>query len=263
MLHQSGPTRRVNAMPGLTINRIRGATMALPPIIPTPPRVKDLTGRRFGRLTVLGLVGFHRETSGKRRPRFLCECDCGATHSALGTSLVAGMVKSCGCLVSEAARRNVVLANAASDALGRARFARHGMSRQPEHNAWQGMKQRCHNPRNKGYRHYGGRGIQVCERWRHSFDAFLEDMGLRPSDDHSLDRIDPDGNYEPGNVRWATLHDQANNRTDNHYVEFNGRRVSLAEAERLSGISQKVLWYRIHNQWPHDQLFTPVAKAAR
>jgi hypothetical protein len=125
------------------------------------------------------------------------------------------------------------------------------------------MKQRCHNPRNKGYRNYGGRGIEVCGRWRDSFDAFYSDMGARPSPRHSLERINNDGPYEPGNVRWATKVEQANNKRDSHRIIFGGRTMSLAEAERESGISQKVLWYRINKGWPESAWFLPVTGEKR
>lgn len=85
-------------------------------------------------------------------------------------------------------------------------------SRTPEYKAWIAMRQRCANPRASGYRHYGGRGIRVCDEWEHSFAAFLECVGPRPSPEHSIDRIDVDGHYEPGNVRWATINEQASNR---------------------------------------------------
>lgn len=91
--------------------------------------------------------------------------------------------------------------------------ARNPLARSPEYRAWDAMKSRCYNPKARGYAGYGGRGIAVCDRWRYSFENFLADMGERPSPEHSLDRIDNDGNYEPGNVRWATRSEQQRNRT--------------------------------------------------
>lgn len=100
---------------------------------------------------------------------------------------------------------------------------------------WQGMIRRCTNPSDVGYPRYGGRGIKVCKRWRLSFDAFLKDVGCRPSPDHSIDRIDNDGDYKPGNVRWATHQEQCLNKSNNLWVEIDGAIVRLAEGARLVG----------------------------
>ena len=100
--------------------------------------------------------------------------------------------------------------------------ATHGRSRTPEHRAWLHIKGRCHCPRDKSYANYGGRGITVCDRWRHSFENFLVDVGERPTRFHSIDRIDTNGHYEPGNVRWAVKVVQARNTRRNRVVEFRG-----------------------------------------
>lgn len=225
-------------------------------ILPVPPRVKDHTGSKFDRLTVIGFVGM--DSGVRPRPRFLCACDCGKMHTAQAVSLVKGYVRSCGCLQSECGRRNIRLAIDAGREVNRIRHTTHGMSHTPEHNAWTGMKQRCHNPRNKMYKHYGARGVTVCDRWRDSFENFLADMGPRPSAKHSIDRINVNGQYAPENCRWALAEIQANNRTDNHIVVYQGQRVSLSEAERLSGVSQKNLYYRSKKGWVGDKLFAPV-----
>ncbi len=113
------------------------------------------------------------------------------------------------------------------------------MSYTSEHKTWAGMKARCLNPNNKFWPNYGGRGITVCDRWLNSFEAFYEDMGPKPSPKHSIDRIDVNGNYEPGNVRWATDSEQMQNVRHNVRVTFQGDDVVLIEACRRAGIERK------------------------
>lgn len=158
----------------------------------TNPSYGDFTGRRFGRLVVLGRSHIH-----ERRWYWLCRCDCGVTRAIQGQSLQKGRSRSCGC------RRAETLVALKST---------HRQSYSAEYYAWQDMKARCSNPKVRSYRNYGARGIQVCERWQLSFDAFFADMGRRPSSQHSLDRIENDGNYEPGNCRWATRSEQRKNQ---------------------------------------------------
>lgn len=112
------------------------------------------------------------------------------------------------------------------------------------------MKQRCANPKNYAYSRYGGRGIIVCERWRSSFESFFSDLGPRPSAAHSLDRIDNNGNYEPGNVRWATREEQGNNKRNNRLFELNGETKSLKQWSREFGVGYKNLHKRISKGIP-------------
>lgn len=154
-------------------------------------------GARFGRWTVISEpFAAAPQPNGKRARKVKVRCDCG-TESAVHVAGLGGPTQSCGCLLSD---------------LVRERSTRHGMHKTPEYQAWAGMKGRCTNPKRKSWNDYGGRGITICDRWLHSFEAFLADVGPRPSERHSIDRIDVDGNYEPKNVRWATWSEQLRNQ---------------------------------------------------
>ena len=133
----------------------------------------------------------------------------------------------------------------------------------PEYKLWAGMIQRCYNPKRNVYRYYGGRGVQVCERWRRSFAAFLEDMGLRPSSFHSLDRINGDGDYEPANVRWATAIEQHRNRRKPRMVTAFGETRCVAEWSELLGVNRYTIYKRLDKGWSGESALGAPQKEAR
>lgn len=131
-------------------------------------------------------------------------------------------------------------------------------ARSTEYEIWAGIKQRTSNPKSKLYPYYGGRGIKMCARWRASFSEFLKDVGPRPSKRHSIDRENNNGHYEPGNVRWATRKEQAQNRRNAIKVSDNGREMCLREYCDLKGVPYKRVWRRLRDGWPlSDAVNTP------
>jgi hypothetical protein len=207
-------------------------------------KAKDLTGRRFGRLIAIGPVGIYKFSTGSY-VRWLCKCDCTGETVVISASLVGGHTTSCGCRLAEIKR----------DVWKNTRT--HGAAHKiPEYGVWGRMHSRCKNPSDPSYFRYGGRGINVCDRWK-DFANFSADMGLRPSSVHSIERIDNDGNYEPGNCRWATKKEQANNRRTSARITLFGRTQTLAQWAEELGMPQQIISYRVKTGKP---LIGPVKK---
>lgn len=217
------------------------------------PNIRDLTGQRFGRLVVLGLEPGSVSAPRRRHLLWRCQCDCGTVTLSRGDALTSGRTKSCKCL-----NRDLFISNVLPAQL------KHGDARKgaesKEYDAWIHAKQRCLNPRNAAFDNYGGRGIEICQRWIDSFENFLEDMGRCPPG-LTLDRWpNNDGNYEPGNCRWATRLQQAQNRRarkDSTAISFEGRTQTLAQWVRETGISAPTISRRLKDNWPADILFKP------
>ncbi len=184
----------------------------------------NLSGHRFGRLTVI-----QPAASRGRRTQWLVRCDCGTQKSVGTEALRAGQTFSCGCLAREAIRRRSLTHGDSA-----------GYQRTKEYRAWCHAKGRCFNPNDGKYPCYGGRGIRMCEEWSASFESFLQYMGRCPKG-ASLDRIDVNGNYEPGNCRWASKEVQHRNRTDNVFVDYEGQAIVLKDFARLSDVPYKKL----------------------
>jgi len=162
----------------------------------------------------------------KTRPYlWRARCYCGNEFRAVPSDLRSGRVKSCGCFNRQSLSKRI----------------RHGASRvsgwTPEYRSWAGIKQRCSNPTDRAYRNYGGRGIAICDRWKTSFQNFLDDMGLKPGPGYSIDRIDNDKGYSPENCRWATPDIQNRNRRSVKVVLLGGESMTFKEAAKVVGVS--------------------------
>lgn len=198
----------------------------------------DISGQSFGRLTAL------RRVTTKGRTYWECRCICGRLKAVRVDHLRSGKIRSCQCLRTETSTERV---------------RTHGWSKSPTWTSWASAKARC---RDEGRHDYGGRGIAMCARWRNGFDAFLEDMGPRPNG-RSLDRIDNDGPYAPGNCRWSTRVTQANNTSVNRRVLYEGQELTIAEWARSTGIKYHTLRHRLESGWAIDRAFTAPVRARR
>jgi len=184
-------------------------------------RLDDLTGQRFGLLTVAART----QNDSRGRAKWLCRCDCGGERTSAGYSLKAGDVLSCGCIRSEAMRRTAAERHKGSP------FQKH----RDKYATWRNMISRCHNPDDKQFALYGGKGVVVCEAWK-TFAGFVVWAKDKP-DGMTLDRIDPAGPYTPENCRWADQLTQQNNRRRHVWIEHNGERLTATQLARRLGVT--------------------------
>lgn len=190
-------------------------------------RRKIEVGDVFSQLTVTEVLASVGEGKNKRQ-HYICLCSCGNLTKVRRDSLTSGHTTSCGCFaVSQTIKRS----------------KKHGGCGTPEYQAWINIRKRCYWEKHDHFAYYGGRGIKVCDKWLKSFANFLNDVGYRPSNEHSIERIDFNGDYEPSNVRWATQLEQARNKSNNRLIEYNGVTRCLAEWAELYEINSSKIHY--------------------
>ena len=206
----------------------------------------DLSNQRFGRLVVIEMVGTKTGHS-----IWKCLCDCGNVRLNVDSNLKTGSTKSCGCLQIDNLRKR-------STTHGDTPKKGHAV----EYAVWRSMKARCYNPKNKAYASYGGRGITVCDPWQ-SYAVFLSDMGRRPSPNHSIDRLDNNGNYCKTNCRWVTHQEQIDNRRNTRMLTWNDQTKPLGTWAKELDIPYHYIHTRLYHGWSVDRaLSTPVKRRA-
>lgn len=218
-------------------------------------RFKDETGNRYGRLLVIGLADCHKN----KQLWWKCKCDCGSEVVVKGASLRNGATKSCGCISREAF------------SLEGKKKRTHGYSRTPIYTVWTSMKARCYNENNWAYPYYGGRGIKVCDEWlgkdgAKNFCSWAFENGYEGSSNHrhcTLDRIDNDGDYCPENCRWVCAVEQANNKRNNRFIEFNGAMHTFTQWSKITGLPTTTIRSRIYQGWPTEKALTVPKKQIR
>lgn len=204
---------------------------------------KSLIGMRFGRLVVIKQAPYHITPAGNRSQQWTCKCDCGTVKNVSASGLKGGRTHSCGCYNREVAS---------------ARAKTHSKSKTRLYSIWQRMKSRCNYPHNNRYEYYGAKGITVCDEWNKDFMAFYKwAMDTGYSENLTIDRIDVNGNYEPNNCRWATIKEQANNKSSSLKVTYQGKTLPVIEWAKIKGIKYRTLRYRIYElKWDIEKALT-------
>lgn len=197
------------------------------------PSALDLTGQRFGRLVVIAKATLPPPSTGNRSLKWEARCSCGRTVLVRATSLRTGNTTSCGCSRTK-----------------------HGQSRTGLYQLWSSMIRRCELTTSKDYPHYGARGIKVYTEWRVNFEAFAKDMGPRPTNRHTIDRRDSNGDYEPANCRWATMTVQQRNKRNNRRIQVGDVIRTMSEWSETSGIPQSTIAMRLRRGWSNLRAVT-------
>lgn len=217
-------------------------------------------GTRFGKLQI-DSEPYIWAIKSYRPICYTCLCNCGKRTDVQAMYLRRGSTTSCGCAQAAQRAKN----GRATIAKAQAKNTKHGYlkgGRHPVYRVWQGIKERCLKPKHKSYPDYGGRGIKICDRWM-DFVNFIADMGDRPSSNHSIERRDNDGNYEPNNCYWATKAEQARNSRNNRIIEYNGRSQLMVEWARELGIHPRTLITRFYRGWSVERALTTETNAHR
>jgi hypothetical protein len=214
-------------------------------------KYNDLTGKRVGLLLVLSFAGRKKQLGGGSCAFWYCLCDCGNLKRISQSNLITpNHTRSCGCLQKLVAHKQMTTYGFSRTRIGHIRIS---------------MINRCYNPKDSSYKHYGGRNIKVCDAWLNNPSSFLvwaEATGY--SEALTIDRIDVNGNYEPSNCRWTTMKKQQNNRRNNHFITYKGETKTIATWSDETGIGQATILYRIENNFSEEELFDrPVAFRAK
>lgn len=206
------------------------------------PNIVDLSGKRYGRLTVVSRVDDHITPSGRHHLKWKCICDCGNEIVTRGDALKDGRTQSCGCVRSEVAHK---------------RASTHGESKSKLYGVWSAMKSRCYNPNSPHYDDYGGRGITVCLEWREYYEKFKYwAVNNGYSEGLTIDRIDVNGGYCPENCRWVGSVAQANNRRSNRIYTYNNETHNIMEWSQIYHIPYKTLHNRLYSGWDIERALT-------
>jgi hypothetical protein len=197
------------------------------------PKIIELAGKTFGDYKV---ISYHSQDK-FHNAIWVCQCTkCGLSKNLKGSRLAKGRNTTCYCGVHY--------------------NYKHGSKKNKEYRAWRHMLNRCYMPSVREYKRYGGRGIRVCDQWRESYINFIADIGVAPGPDYSLDRIDVNGNYEPGNVRWATIRQQANNTRRTYMVEYRGEKIPLGTFCHEHGLPIELMRGRLNMGWSIEKAMT-------